>query len=390
MKKEGQMPQGKQANYSIAVAAILAVAGVASAPAQDAPAAATRAQVSGTVSGVNADVRQISLRSDKGDDLAVTTTERTLILRIPPGETDPKKGIKIELSSLSAGDRAVIIGATPPDPKAWVATAVLVMSKNDVATLQQKGQEDWKTRGATGTVMAIDSEAKTVTIKSGAHTFVVQPSEKTSYHRYSLDSARFSDAKPSDFKAIKVGDQLRVLGNKSGDGTSIQAERIVSGSFRQIAATVTAINAQTGELTVKDLATKKPLSIKIDADSTMRKLPEQAARMLARRYAPGGTQEQDAPAAAAGRAGMAGGPGGRGGRGGDLSQMLDSLPSMPISELKPGDAIMVSTTQGSDPGRVTAITLLAGVEPLLTASPTATRDIMGGWNLGGGGDAGPQ
>jgi len=390
MKKEGQMPQGKQANYSIAVAAILAVAGVASAPAQDAPAAATRAQVSGTVSGVNADVRQISLRSDKGDDLAVTTTERTLILRIPPGETDPKKGTKIELSSLSAGDRAVIIGATPPDPKAWVATAVLVMSKNDVATLQQKGQEDWKTRGATGTVMAIDSEAKTVTIKSGAHTFVVQPSEKTSYHRYSLDSARFSDAKPSDFKAIKVGDQLRVLGNKSGDGTSIQAERIVSGSFRQIAATVTAINAQTGELTVKDLATKKPLSIKIDADSTMRKLPEQAARMLARRYAPGGTQEQDAPAAAAGRAGMAGGPGGRGGRGGDVSQMLDSLPSMPISELKPGDAIMVSTTQGSDPGRVTAITLLAGVEPLLTASPTATRDIMGGWNLGGGGDAGPQ
>jgi hypothetical protein len=68
--------------------------------------------------------------------------------------------------------------------------------------------------------------------------------------------------------------------------------------------------------------------------------------------------------------------------------MLDNLPAMPLSELKPGDAIMVSTTQGTDPGRVTAITLLAGVEPLLTASPTATRDIMSGWNLGGGGDAG--
>jgi hypothetical protein len=25
------------------------------------------------------------------------------------------------------------------------------------------------------------------------------------------------------------------------------------------------------------------------------------------------------------------------------------------------------------------------VEPVLTAAPTATRDIMGGWNLGGGG-----
>jgi hypothetical protein len=39
---------------------------------------------------------------------------------------------------------------------------------------------------------------------------------------------------------------------------------------------------------------------------------------------------------------------------------------------------------------VTAITLLAGVEPLLTASPNATRDIMSGWNLGGGGDTGGQ
>jgi hypothetical protein len=257
------------------------------------------------------------------------------------------------------------------------------MSKSDVAGLQQKDQEDWKKRGTTGTVTAIDPAAKTVTIKSGSHTFTVQPSEKTAYNRYSLDSARFSDAKPSSFTEIKMGDQLRVLGNKSEDGAAIQAEKIVSGSFRQIAATITAINPQTGELTVKDLATKKPLTIKVDTDSTMRKLPEGAARMLARRYAPGAQQAEGAGGPPAG-AGRGGGPRG----GGDIGQMLDNLPAMPISELKPGDAIMVSTTQGTDPGRVTAITLLAGVEPLLTASPTATRDIMSGWNLGGGGDTG--
>jgi hypothetical protein len=250
------------------------------------------------------------------------------------------------------------------------------MSKGDVAGLQQKDQDDWKKRGTTGTVTAIDTAAKTVAIKSGSRTLTVQPSEKTAYQRYALDSARFSDAKPSTFTEIKPGDQLRVLGNKSDDGAVIQAEKIVSGSFRQIAATVSAINAQTGELTVKDLATKKPLTIKIDADSTMRKLPEPAARMLARRYAPGAP-----PADAA----AGGGP--------RLCRRrcrpdAGSSPAMSISELKPGDAIMMSTTQGTDPGRVTAITLLAGVEPLLTASPTATRDIMSGWNLGGGGDTG--
>jgi hypothetical protein len=377
--------------FSTAMAALLAIAAAVSVPAQTPP-AASRAQLSGTVTDVKVDANQLSLKGDKGEDVTVTTTDRTLILRIPPGETDPKKGAKIALSALSPGDRAVIIGATPADPKAWTATAVLVMSKSDVAGLQQKDQDDWKKRGTTGTVTAIDPAAKTVTIKSGPRTFTVQPSDKTSFNRYSPDSARFSDAKPSSFAEIKTGDQLRVLGNKGEDGTSIQAEKIAFGTFRQIAATITAINPETGELTVKDLATKKPLTIKVDADSTMRKLPEQAARMLARRYAPGAQQAQAAGAGAgapppgAGRGGGMGGPGGGGGgRGGDVSQMLDNLPALPISELKPGDAIMVSTTQGTEAGRVTAIMLLAGVEPLLTASPTATRDIMSGWNLGGGG-----
>jgi hypothetical protein len=373
-----------------ALVAILAALSTGSSASAQTPPAASRAQISGTVTSVDAGANQLSLKSDKGDAVSVTTTDRTLILRIPPGETDPKKGSKTTLAELNAGDRAVIIGPAPADPKTWAATAVLIMSKSDVASLQQKDQDDWKKRGTTGTVTAIDAAGKTVTIKSGTRTFTVQPSEKTTYHRYSPDSARFSDAKPSAFPEIKPGDQLRVLGNKSEDGAAIQAEKIAFGTFRQIAATVTSINAQTGEMTVKDLATKKALTIKIDADSTMRKLPETAARTLARRYAPG-AQQGEAPVgapSAAGRGAVPGAGRGGGGRGGDVSQMLDNLPAMPISELKPGDAIMVSTTQGTESGRVTAIMLLAGVEPLLTASPTATRDIMSGWNLGGGGDAG--
>jgi hypothetical protein len=377
--------------FFTAMAALMAIAaGVLSGSSASAqtPPAANRSQISGTVTSVNTDGNQLSLRSDKGGDVSVAITDRTLILRIPPGETDPKKGSKIALATLNAGDRAVILGPLPADPKTWTASAVLVMSKSDVASLKQKDQDDWKKRGTTGTVAAIDAAAMTVTIKSGSRTFTVQPSEKTSYHRYALDSARFIDAKPSGFPEIKTGDQLRVLGDKSEDGAVIQAEKIAFGTFRQIAATITAINPQIGEMTVKDLATKKPLTVKVDADSTMRKLPEMMARGMARRYAPGAAQGEGA-----GAAGPGGFPGGGrggmgGGRSGDLSQMLDNLPALPLSELKPGDAIMVSTTQGTDSGKVTVIMLLAGVEPLLTASPTATRDIMSGWNLSGGGDAG--
>jgi hypothetical protein len=64
--------------------------------------------------------------------------------------------------------------------------------------------------------------------------------------------------------------------------------------------------------------------------------------------------------------------------------MLDHLPATQLADLKRGDAIMVSTTEGTDGTHLTGIMMLAGVEPLLTASPNSTRDIMGGWNLGGG------
>src|SRR5438067_591277 len=109
-------------------------------------------------------------------------------------------------------------------------------------------------------------------------------------------------------------------------------------------------------------------------------------QMLARRY-------QGGRGGAPSGAGRAGAPGlGRGdtpageGRAGDIGQMLDRLPSIQLADLKPKDAIMISTTMGTDPGKVTAVMLLAGVEPVLTAAPAATRDIMSGWNLGGGGE----
>lgn len=392
------MPQQGYMTHFKGMAAILAVAVAGFAQGQP---AGTRSQIAGTITAVDAAANHLTLKSDKDGAVEVNTTARTLVLRIPPGETDPKKGTKVTLSSLAPGDRAVVVGPAPSG-NTWNAGAILVMTRGDVASIHQKEEEDWRRRGTTGNATALDAANKTIKIKSGSHEYTVVSSDKTTWNQYAPDSARFADARPSSFAEVKEGDQLRVLGNKSEDGASIQAEKIVFGSFRQIAATVSSVDAEKGEMTVKDLATKKPLVIKVDRDSTMRRLPEQMARMLARRYAPGAQQQQppsDASAMMAGRGGRGfGGPGtggrgfgapgagGRGPGGGDVGQMLDRLPAMALTELKPGDAIMVSTTQGSDSGHATAIMLLAGVEPLLTASPTATRDIMSGWNLGGGGE----
>jgi hypothetical protein len=359
-------------------------------------------RVTGTVTAVNAASKQISVKTDKGEEINLTTL--TFLRRMPPGETDTKKATPITITDVTAGDRVAAVGQMSSDQKTLDARTVIIMTKSDVAEVKKKEQDDWVKRGTTGTVTAVDPAAKTLTIKVGQREVTVQPSDKTEYNRYSLDSAKFSDAKPSNFAEIKTGDQVRVLGNKSPDGATVKAEQIVAGTFRQIAALVEAIDPATGELKVRDVSVKdkkdpkKIITIKVNADSTMKKLPPQMAMMLARQLNPT-MQQGDGGGRGPGGGGAGGGagrgpggfagPGGGGGRGrGDIGQMLDRLPAMPLTELKVGDAIMVSTTMGSDPSKVTLIMLLAGVEPVLTASPNATRDIMSGWNLGGGGGGG--
>jgi hypothetical protein len=352
-----------------------------------------RSQVAGNVASVDASNHQLSLKTDKGDAINISITDKTVIVHIPAGETDIKKGTKMALTELAAGDRVVAFVRPGADAGVMQASSMVVRTKADLAALQQKEQDDWKKRGTTGTVTEVDAAGKTITIKAGSRTLTVQGSDKTEYHRYSLDSAKPSDAKPSTLAEVKTGDQVNVLGNKSEDGTTVQAEIVYAGSFRQLAATIISVDAAAGEMKVTDLATKKPLTIRVTPDSTMKKLPDQVAQGLARRFGAGGRGGDAAGRGGAPGAGGsgAGGPGGGrpgGARGGDIGQMLDRLPALPLTDLKPKDAIMVSTTQGTDPTRVTAIMLLAGVEPILTAAPSATRDIMSGWNLSGGGGEG--
>jgi hypothetical protein len=382
----------------------LVLSGASAAWCQAAQAPAAPSRVAGIVTAVDASASQVTLKTNKGDTVTVSTTDKTQIVHAQPGEADTKKWPKMAVSEIGAGDEILVIFKGAPDQKPLPATSLVIRTKGDLSQLAQKELDDWNKRGTTGTVTAVDPAAKTITIKAGQKTYTLQPSDKTEYHRYSLDSAKASDAKPSTFAEVKPGDQLKVLGNKTDDGNGIKAESIYAGTFRQIAATIVSINPANGELTVTDLAnpkSKTPLIIKVNADSTMKKLSDQVAQGLARRYGAGaGARGGAGDGASAGPRGGGGGApgGGRGGfgppgggppgggrGGGDIGQMLERLPAMPLSELKPKDAIMVSTTMGTDPTRVTAIMLLAGVEPILTAAPNATRDIMSGWNLGGGG-----
>src|SRR5215470_7414433 len=88
--------------------------------------------------------------------------------------------------------------------------------------------------------------------------------------------------------------------------------------------------------------------------------------------ASGGDAAGQRPAGAANSAAGQGSGGGRGPGGGgggmDFQQMISRLPAVTVSDLQKDEAVMIVSTAGSG-SEVAAITLLSGVEPILTASP---------------------
>jgi hypothetical protein len=284
------------------------------------------------------------------------------------------------------------------------------MSKADIAQKQAAERAEWQ-RGVGGLVSSVDPVTSTVTVSTAAlgatKKVVVHVSKDTILRRYAPDSVKFDDAKPGTFGQIQSGDQLRARGTRSADGNDFAAEEIVSGSFRNIAGTVSSIDASQNTLSVMDLKTKKPVLVKFTPDSQLRKMDPMMAQGIAMRLkggAAGGppsgagtggaataARPAGPPPSGGGPSGPPGGPGGaRPGGAPDFQRILNRMPQATLADLKKGDAVMIVATQGTEAG-VTAITLLSGVEPILTASPSASQAMfMAGWNLGGGAPGGEE
>ncbi len=362
--------------------------------------------------------KQLKIKTDAGVIYTVTTDEKTNFLEVGP-DLDLKKATKIADTAVVAGDRVLSRGVVSDDTKTIAASSVVVMTKADVAQKQQKDREEWVKRGVAGTVTAINPDAHEITLKTDSmppKTVAVDVSGKVDYRRYAPGSVKFSDAQPSNFTDLKVGDRLRALADKNDDGTRYKAEEIVSGSFRTLAAQIVSVDAAANTIVVKDLSSKdkQGVTIHVNQDTVMKRMPERMATFMAMRLngaTPGGAtpnggqgaatqprpqgapQANPAPGGPArnlsqmgngpgGAAGGAGGGGFGGGGRGDLQQMMERLPKLDLAELKAGDALIISSTNGADRSNLTAITIVAGVEPFLASAPRSAGAVnLGSWNF---------
>ena len=377
----------------------------AQAPGQAAEAstAAQASRVAGTIKSVQAD--SIVITSDAGVEMNAKLATSTRILRIALGQTDLKTATPLKPEGLQPGDRVLVRGQTSTDAHSVTALTVMVMKQVDVSAKQERDREDWQKRGVGGLVSAVDAVTGTITISSAAvggnKSIAIRTTKTTVARRYAPDSVRFDDAEPAPLDQIKPADQLRARGTRNADGSELTAEEIVSGTFRNIAGTVTAVDPVSNSMTVQDAISKQSVVVKVSADSQVKKLPAEMAQRIAFRLKGGanGNGEQSAghAAAAAAKSGdgsmsTAGGqfqrgPGGERANGPpDLQRFLSRLPSSKLTDLQKGEAVMIVSTQGGDSGAVTAITLLAGVEPILTASPNKKGAmLLSPWTLNSAG-----
>jgi hypothetical protein len=340
---------------------------------------------------------KLMITTDAGQSIAVGVVDGAKILQLSPGSTDLKAAQTIKLDDIAVGDRVLVTGHQDATD-AMTVSRVILMKSTDIAQKNEAEEADWQKRGTGGLVSALDPAAGTITITARSKKVAVETQSSTIYRRYADGSVKFADAVTGSLDQIKVGDQLRVRGEKSADGTSIKAEEVVTGAFENLAGTVTAVDPASQIITISDIASKKIYSIKITANSSLRALPPEAAARFAARAkggdtaASGGAAERAKPPASAV---VAGEPhsearGGGGSAGGDLSQLVNRLPQGSLGDLHKGEALMiVAEKSASATDSLTAITVLSGVEPIISATPKGTASMtLSPWNVNGSPEGG--
>lgn len=386
-------------------------------------------RVVGEVTAVDPAGKRVSVKSESGQAVTFSVDEKTQYRRIPPGETSVEKAVVIGLADVSVGDRVLARGKLDAD--VMQTRLLLVVSKSELARSEEQRQAEWQSRGIHGTVVALDPATKEITLRTragegAAPVRLTASGDGVRFKRYAPNSTRYRDAVPGSFEQLKVGDHIRALGQRSEDGATFKPEEIVAGSFRLDGGIITAVNAAAGEVTIRDIKTRQTLTVVVGKESTLRRLPgELLARMeesmqntettTTTQVAGGGTIQEirvmtpSGPGIRriytppAGQQGPPTGPNGAGsapqrdgvsvrmvrpGEGGvmplptqsanvDYQEMIEKLPPITIADLKPGDGIIVSSTGGSDPTRVTAITLAAGVEEFLKRQEEARKSRPG-------------
>ena len=302
--------------------------------------------VLGTVTAFQVETLEFGVRPDSGSPLLIKVGPETDVVKIPPGETGLAKAKPARVTDIALGDRVLVSFVEGMAE----ARRIVLMPADDIARRNEAERLDWQVRGISGIVASTEGGVVTLEQRTpqGVKTASITVSGTTRIRRYAPDSVKFTDAQPSALAEIGVGDQLQARGRKSDDGAWVAAEEIVFGTFLTKVGTVTAVSPEAREIHIEDSATKKTLTVRVNAGSQLKMLPDMRTMFAAMMTA---GKQHDAPAAASPPF--------------DIKQTLERLPAAAIGDVKVGSTIVVTSTRGASSGELTAIMLLANADSLI-------------------------
>ena len=114
----------------------------------------------GEVKVIDNAAKQLIVKTDGGSLVTVTLSDKTVYMRLAPGEKTLTNATKIAFGDVGEGDRVWARGKVADDHKSVPATALIVMNKVDIAKKQEAERAEWKKRGVLGIITALKPETK--------------------------------------------------------------------------------------------------------------------------------------------------------------------------------------------------------------------------------------
>ncbi len=376
--------------YTITALLILLIAGLANG--QTPEAAVKPTYFAGDVASISATSLVITSKTGRSE---VVLTEKTAYKRASAENFSPSTATPGALTDIGVGDKVTVSALLASDGKSMNARTVYYVTKADIEAKDARINEDWRKRGITGRVVAVNPQTSQIEVEMrslmGSSKLTLTPKDKAKFLRYAEDSIRYDEAKASSLGDIKAGDMIRALGDRSPDGAAFAAEEIITGAFQTIAGTVRSVDAVKKEILIKNLQTGKEVTVIVTESSILKNFPAEMAQRMAGMQMGGGVRPvgQGGAQVTPGAAGQGQAPGrGIAGPRGGIDDMLDRFPTITPGDLKPGDMIAFSSTKNGSVDRFKAIKLLAGVEPFLrmaqaTSGPQRGQGVSSGFSIPG-------
>lgn len=366
-------------------------------------------RILGEVKEINKQQNYLTIKTPTGE-FRVSVANNVICKRVAPDAKNLDGAEEITFNDIMAGDRVWARNTTAEaTPNSVQAKQLVLMSATSIAERNRRERDSWQRRGVVGEIIEVNSTTKEATVKlRNGNTLVVTVTPQADVRRYPPGSVEFTDSKPINFEEVKVGDTIFGRGERSEDGKSFRAEMLITGDVpRPTFGQIVSINLEKQEIIVRGQG--QETLIQVTAQTLLRNMPENLGgpgttdpnrpprtnnpdqANQANQVNQAANQTTNQPANANGQSpNPTRREGFQGGRGGmfnpnEMMERLRNAPAIQLTDLKPGEFIVVNGPKLEDGKSIKALFLVKFRIPTNNQNTPAISP-----NGGGFGEIGPQ